>query len=79
MEAQLAEPAAAPDPMCFYRVDQQADDTGINTIRGKLCPFCHSTGHDGRCRCAEHQVEYKIAGIRKSLFRRGNKFFKMSK
>ena len=33
MEAHLREPAAAPDPVCFNRINNGRNDAGINTVR----------------------------------------------
>ena len=60
MEAQLGQPAAAPDSVSFNRIDYQGDYTGINTVRKELGAFSHGTGYDGRRCGAEYKVKYKI-------------------
>ena len=64
MEAQLGEPAAAPDPVCLYRIYQRRNDAGVYTVGQELGPLCHSAGYDGRCGRAEYQVKYKIGIIK---------------
>ncbi|GFI51506.1 hypothetical protein IMSAGC020_02720 [Lachnospiraceae bacterium] len=59
MEAKLRKPSSSPDPVCFDRIDQRRNNTGINTIGKKFCTFCHCTGNDGRRCSTEYKVEYK--------------------
>ena len=57
VEAQLAQPAAAPGPVTFDRVDEQGDESAVNQIHGELGAFCHGTAHDRGGRGAEHGLE----------------------
>ena len=63
MEAQLSQPAAAPDPVCFDGVDQSGNDGGIYTVAEELGPLCHGTGYDGCRGCTEHKVEYEVRPV----------------
>ena len=60
MEAHLAEPAAAPDPMTRDRVDDHADEDAVNAVSGELRALCHRAGDDCRRRRAEHRLENHI-------------------
>ena len=64
VEAELAEPAAAPGPVAFDRVDDCRNKDGNQDIDTELCPFCHTAGHDGCSSSAEYSLEYQP-----SLFR----------
>ena len=59
VEAQLAQPAAAPDPMGFDGIDEQGNDCGINAVGGELGALCHSAGDDGGGGGTEDQVEHE--------------------
>ena len=60
MEAQLRQPAAAPDPVAGNRVDKCADRYAVNTIRDEFGPFRHSAGNNSGRRRAENGLEDKI-------------------
>ena len=47
MEAELAQPAAAPDPVAGNGIDQRADYQAVNAVRREFCTFCHSAGNNG--------------------------------
>ena len=64
VEAQLSQPAAAPDPVCFHRVDQSGDHAGVYTVGQELGTLCHCAGNDGCGGCAEYQVEYKVGVVK---------------
>ena len=56
-EAEPAQPAAAPDPAGLDRIDDEADDRGVQAVSGKLRPLRHGARHDGGRRRAEHELE----------------------
>ena len=59
MEAELYEPAAAPDPVSLDRVDHKADDCRVDAVREELRAFRHTAGNY-RCRSGtEHEVEHE--------------------
>ena len=68
MEAHLRQPAAAPDPMAGDRIDDQADDAGIETIGRKFCAFRHGARNDRRSRCTEDRLENQIR-VKRHAFR----------
>ena len=57
MEAQLTEPAAAPDPVAGDGVDQQGNGGGVDAVCAELGALCHGTGDDGGGGGAEHGLE----------------------
>ena len=57
VEAQLTEPAAAPDPVAGDGVDQQGNGGGVDAVCAELGAFCHGTGDDGGGGGAEHGLE----------------------
>ena len=57
VEAQLAQPAAAPDPMPADRVNDQAYGYAVNAIRKELGALRHRAGDDGGRRGAEHRLK----------------------
>ena len=57
MEAQLCQPAAAPDPMAADRVDDGRNQHGVNAVGRKLGALGHGAGHDGRSGRAEDGLE----------------------
>ena len=59
VEAHLTEPAAAPDPVRFDRIDNSGDNTRVYTIGEEFGSLSHCARNDGRCGSAEHEVEYK--------------------
>ena len=64
MESHLRQPSAAPDPVCFNRIDQSRNDAGVNAVGQELRPLCHSAGHDRRCGRTKHQVKYKVGPVK---------------
>ena len=60
VEADLGKPAAAPCPVCFDRINDCGNDSGVHTVGNELCTFCHCTGYDGSGCCTEHKVEYEV-------------------
>src|SRR5574344_519984 len=44
----IHQPSSAPCPVTLDGINHQTDKEGVNHIHGKLCSFCHCTGHDGR-------------------------------
>ena len=61
IDAQLREPAAAPDPVAEYRIHHRADAAAINHERGKLPALSCATRWDGRRRVHEHHLEQEQA------------------
>ena len=59
MEAQLRQPAAAPDPVAGNGVDQRGDHQRIDAVGDKLGALSHSAGHDGGGGGTEHRLENK--------------------
>ena len=59
MEPELTQPAAAPDPVRFDRVDEQRDNARVDTVSGEFRSFRHRAGYDGRGGGAENEVEYE--------------------
>ena len=69
VEAKLRKPAAAPDPVSLYRVDEKGDNCRIDAVGGELCAFGHSTRNDCCGGGAEHKVENKVGSVGKSVGR----------
>ena len=63
VEAQLCQPAAAPDPVRLNGVNQRGDDSGIHAVGEELRAFCHCAGDDGRRRRAENEVKDEVREI----------------
>ena len=63
MEAQLRQPAAAPDPVSLDGVDQRGNHRGVDAVRKELGALSHGAGHDGGGGGAEHQVEHEAREI----------------
>ena len=57
MEAQLTEPAAAPDPVAGNGVDQKGDSGGVDAVGAELGALRHSAGDDGGGGGAEDGLE----------------------
>ena len=57
MEAELRQPAAAPNPVAGNWINDRTDDHGIDAVRAELGSLCHGTRNDGRCGCTEHSLE----------------------
>ena len=57
VEAQLGQPAAAPDPVAGDGVDDGADHQAVDQIRGELGPLRHRAGDNGGGGGAEHRLE----------------------
>ena len=51
------QPAAAPSPMTFHRVDNQRDNGAVNQVHRELCALSHGTADDGGSRSTEHCLE----------------------
>ena len=47
MEAQLCQPAAAPDPMAGDGIDEQRDGRRIDAVGAELGALRHRAGHNG--------------------------------
>ncbi len=60
MEAQLAQPAAAPDPVARDGVDDQADGCRVNAVGAELGALSHGAGDDGGGGGAEHSLEHHV-------------------
>ena len=60
MEAQLCQPAAAPDPVAGDGVNDQADSGRVAAVSAELGTLCHGAGNNGCCRCTEHGLEHGI-------------------
>ena len=60
MEAQLSQPAAAPDPVAGNGIDDQADGGGVAAVGAELGALSHRAGNDGSCCGAEHGLEHRI-------------------
>ena len=60
MEAQLAEPAAAPDPVTGDGVDDEADGRRVEAVGAELGALCHGAGNDGGGGGAEHSLEHHV-------------------
>ena len=67
MEAQLAQPTAAPDPVAGYRVDKCGNAEGIDAVGNIFRPFGHRAGDDGSRRGAEHSLKDQIGKQRHSI------------
>ena len=63
VEAELSEPAAAPDPVGFNGINQCGNHTGIDAVGQEFSALCHGTGDDGGCGGTEHQIKYKAGKI----------------
>ena len=46
VETKVCEPAAAPGPVAFNRIDQQRDDRTVDQIHRELRPLGHCTAHN---------------------------------
>ena len=57
MEAQLAQPAAAPDPVTGNGIQEQRNTGRIDTVCRELGALCHRTGNNGCRGRAEHGLE----------------------
>ena len=57
MEAQLSQPAAAPDPVTGDRINNCRNNHGIDAVRGELGSLCHCTGNDGCSGCTEYGLK----------------------
>ena len=57
MHAKRREPAAAPYPVSFNRVDDQRDHCGINAVGFEVCTLCHGSRNDCRSCSAENRFE----------------------
>ena len=66
MEAQILEPAAAPDPVTGNRVDQEADEDRVDTIDGELRPFCHGARDNRRRSGTEDGLENQERHVREA-------------
>ena len=66
VEAQLGQPASAPDPVTGNGVDDQADGNTVNAVGRKFSPFCHGTGNDGGSRRTEYCLEDQECHRRKA-------------
>ena len=60
MEAELREPAAAPDPVTRDRVDDQADHRRVEHVGLEVRALGHRAGNDGGGRRAEHGLEQRV-------------------
>ena len=60
MEAELGEPAAAPDPVSGDRIDQERDHNGIDAVGGEFRTFCHRAGDDRRRGRTEDGLEEEV-------------------
>ena len=60
MEAELRQPAAAPDPVAGDGVDDQADRGGVAAVGAELCALGHRAGNDGGGGRAEHRLEHRV-------------------
>ena len=60
MEAQLGEPAAAPDPVAGDGIDECADDGAVDAVGDKLGALRHGAGNDGGGGGAEHGLENRV-------------------
>ena len=63
VEADLAEPATAPDPVRFDRVDDRGDHARVYAVGQKLCTLRHSARNDRSGCSAEYEVEYKAGEV----------------
>ena len=57
MEAQLAQPAAAPDPVAGDGIDESGDAEGVDAVGDELGALCHGAGDDGGGGGAEDRLE----------------------
>ena len=64
MEAQLGQPAAAPDPVCLHRIDESGDHRRVDAVGKELGALCHGAGYDGGGGCAENKVEHEIGPVK---------------
>ena len=60
MEAELGEPAAAPDPVSGDRIDQERDQNGIDAVGGEFRTFSHRAGDDRRRGRTEDGLEEEV-------------------
>ncbi|MNI41351.1 hypothetical protein D3C73_956020 [compost metagenome] len=62
LHAQFSQPAAAPYPVSYYRVDYNGEQNSEDDIYAKLSAFSHTTGYDGQGnRCKSHlEQEFNI-------------------
>ena len=61
VETQIREPAAAPGPMAFNRVNDGGDEDGDDYVESELGALGHTTGYDGGGSCTEHRLEEQCA------------------
>ena len=59
VEAELTEPAAAPDPVRLNGIDDGGDNAGIDAVGQEFCALRHRAGHDRGGRGAENEVEHE--------------------
>ena len=71
MEAQLGQPAAAPDPVAGHRVNDQGDHQGVDAVGDEFGPLRHGAGDDGGRRGAEDRLEDKEGGQRHAIRQNG--------
>ena len=57
MEAQLGQPAAAPDPVAGDGIDHSGNQQRIDAVGNKLGALCHSARYDGSGGGAKHRLE----------------------
>ena len=63
VEAQLGQPAPAPDPMAGNRIQKQGDTGRIDTVGRELGPLRHGSGDDGRRGGTKHGLENDICPL----------------
>ena len=64
MEAQLRQPAAAPNPVAADRINNSTDNQAVNAINKKVGTLGHSAGNNRCGRCAEHSLEDEVRRAR---------------
>ena len=65
----LRQPAAAPYPVGFYRIDHSGNHCGIDTVGNELGTLCHGTGNNCRCRSTEYQIEDETRPVKVCIVR----------
>ena len=60
MEAQLAQPAAAPDPVAGDGIDEGGDAERVDAVGDKFGPLRHGAGDDGGRGGTENRLEDKV-------------------
>ena len=60
-EAHLSQPAAAPDPVSLDRVNDRADNAGVDAVAEEFRSFCHRAGNDSCGSRAENEVEHELS------------------